>query len=312
MSSPSLEIRPLSQALQKKAIAELNENPSRIADDLKIFKEWIQMQPHIRSRMNDQFLIAFLRGCKYSLEKAKKKLDTYYTMRTNLPDLLYSMYNEQKMRAIMRMSMGAYLPLPLGEDGPRIVLMRPGNFDPDIISIFDIIKLDVLVHDILMLEDDNCVVSGFIHMVDMAGFTTKQMMQLQPTRMKRIIYYMEGALPVRTRSSHMFNTGSTFETIFNMMKPMLPDKVKERMVVHPTMESVYEKIPLKYFPKEYGGENGSIEEIIAAGEEMLMKYREFITEEKHYGTDEKLRPGKPIDFESMFGLDGSFRKLEVD
>lgn len=84
------------------------------------------------------------------------------------------------------------------------------------------------------------------------------------------------------------------------------------MIVHNTMESVYEKVPLKYFPKEYGGENGSIEENIVKGEEMLMKYREYLLEEKQYGTDEKLRPGKPIDFDAIFGAEGTFRKLEVD
>lgn len=84
------------------------------------------------------------------------------------------------------------------------------------------------------------------------------------------------------------------------------------MIVHTSMESVYEQVPLKYFPKEYGGENGSIEEMAAAGEEILMRYRNYLVEEKLYGTDEKLRPGKPIDFDAIFGVDGSFRKLEVD
>jgi hypothetical protein len=31
-------------------------------------------------------LIAFLRGCKFSLERTKEKLDMYYTMRTALPE----------------------------------------------------------------------------------------------------------------------------------------------------------------------------------------------------------------------------------
>ncbi|XP_013105370.2 alpha-tocopherol transfer protein [Stomoxys calcitrans] len=262
--------------------------------------------------MDNQFLIAFLRGCKYSLEKAKKKLDGFYTMRSNFPDLFSSFVDEQTARAIMRMSIGAHLPLPLGEDGPRIVLMRPGHYDPDVISMYEIMKMDVLVNDWLMLEDDHCVVSGFVHIIDFANFSAKHMLQFQPARMKRIVYYSEEALPIRVKASHLFNTGSTFETIFGLMKPLLPDKVKERMIVHPNMESVYEKVPLKYFPKEYGGENSSIDEIIAAGEAMYIKYREYMAEEKLYGTDEKLRPGKPIDFESIFGLDGSFRKLEVD
>lgn len=36
---------------------------------------------------DDQWLIAFLRGCKYSLERTKEKLDLYYTLRTITPEL---------------------------------------------------------------------------------------------------------------------------------------------------------------------------------------------------------------------------------
>ena len=32
------------------------------------------------------FIIAFLRGCKYSFDKTKKKIDTWHTVRTHAPD----------------------------------------------------------------------------------------------------------------------------------------------------------------------------------------------------------------------------------
>lgn len=35
---------------------------------------------------DDQRLKTFLRGCKFSLEKVKKKLDMYYTMRNAVPE----------------------------------------------------------------------------------------------------------------------------------------------------------------------------------------------------------------------------------
>ena len=80
-------IRPLSDALQKVAIEQLNELPERIPADLEALKTWIKQQPHIKARTDDQFLLGFLRGCKFSLEKTKSKLDKYYTLRTKYPDL---------------------------------------------------------------------------------------------------------------------------------------------------------------------------------------------------------------------------------
>lgn len=36
---------------------------------------------------DDQWLVALLRGCKFSLERLKKKLDLYYTLRSTAPEL---------------------------------------------------------------------------------------------------------------------------------------------------------------------------------------------------------------------------------
>ncbi|KAI8427674.1 hypothetical protein MSG28_002138 [Choristoneura fumiferana] len=38
-------------------------------------------------RYNDQWLTTFLRGCKFSLERAKEKIDLYYSVRTTAPDM---------------------------------------------------------------------------------------------------------------------------------------------------------------------------------------------------------------------------------
>lgn len=85
------------------------------------------------------------------------------------------------------------------------------------------------------------------------------------------------------------------------------------MVVYGSnLDKFYEEIPQKYLPKEYGGENGSIPEIIAEWEKKFQEYSDYFKEDAKYGTDERLRPGKPIDFDNLFGMEGSFRKLNVD
>lgn len=35
---------------------------------------------------DDQRIMTFLRGCKFSLEKVKRKLDMYFTMRAAVPE----------------------------------------------------------------------------------------------------------------------------------------------------------------------------------------------------------------------------------
>lgn len=46
----------------------------------------ILFKNYLFSFLDDYRLLTFLRGCKFSLEKCKKKLDMYFTMRTAIPE----------------------------------------------------------------------------------------------------------------------------------------------------------------------------------------------------------------------------------
>lgn len=83
-----LNIRPLSSELAIIAKNELNEVPERIPEDVKAIRTWLDTQPHLNPNLSDQFLVTFLRGCKYSLERTKEKIDTFFTIKNTMPEIL--------------------------------------------------------------------------------------------------------------------------------------------------------------------------------------------------------------------------------
>ncbi|XP_053966283.1 alpha-tocopherol transfer protein-like isoform X2 [Anastrepha ludens] len=313
MSTPTLDVRPLTPVLQQKAIVELNEVPERLPADIATLREWLLKQPHLKARTSDQFLVSFLRGCKFSLEKAKRKLDQYYTLRTALPELhQHTFVDDQRLRAIIRLGVTLYLPLPLMDDGPCMVLMRPGKYDPNAFNITDILRASIILQDIFIINNDNAIVGGFMQIGDFEDFGWAHFLQMSPSLMKRFSLYAEEGLPIRIKNSHFFNTGAVFEKLFAVLKLVMPSQMIERFHVHPTFDSLCEAVPIKYLPKDYGGENYSIEEIIARSEQKILEYREYLLDEENYGVDEKLRLGGATNFEALFGQEGSFRKLDVD
>jgi hypothetical protein len=84
----SLDIRPINADLQRVAKEQLFEDPAQIPEMIRQMREWLKKSPHLRSRTDDQFLLSFIRGCKYSLEKTKHKLDMYYTLRFHTPEIM--------------------------------------------------------------------------------------------------------------------------------------------------------------------------------------------------------------------------------
>ncbi len=59
-----VSIRPLNSELQKIAIEELNEVPSRISEDLEAIREWLAKQSHLKSRTGGFQIIIFDKKCR--------------------------------------------------------------------------------------------------------------------------------------------------------------------------------------------------------------------------------------------------------
>ncbi|XP_061393123.1 clavesin-2-like [Musca vetustissima] len=307
-------IRPLPEALQKIACEELNEVPERIDQDLRDFRQWIERQRHLKARTDDQFLISFLRGCKYSLEKAKNKLDKYYTLKSKYPEF-YTIQNIDDPRVIelYKMGIGLHLPTPLNENGPRIQYFRPGNYPTDKYTFTDVMAIANSFQELNMRFDDYCVVNGYIQILDMSSYTASHILQLTPNIVRKIFIFAEDALHLRQRAIHIINTSPTVDRLLNMIKSLMPVKQQQRLFIHGSnLESLYEHIPLKYLPRDLGGENSSFDEINKLQWEVFQENREYFIENKKYGVDESLRESKSTDYTQLFGIEGSFRKLMVD
>ncbi|EAA43295.4 AGAP012165-PA, partial [Anopheles gambiae str. PEST] len=309
---PSL--RPLSAQLAKKAADELFEKPERIDEDLAALRAWLAKCPHIKSRTDDQFLTMFLRGCKHSLERAKEKLDMYYTVRTALPELMRNRDPEEpKLLELIKMGVAVPLPNTVTPDGPRIILVRPGVYDPSKYTIQEVFRYNTMMSDIMMKEDDNLVVAGQVGILDLANVTSAHFLQFTPTFVKKMTMMSQEGSPLRQKGFHYINTPTGFETVFNMFKSFMSEKNRSRLYVHGSnLEKLYQHIPKRLLPKEYGGEGDSLKDITANWEKKILSYREYFLEEDQYGTDERKRVGKAKTADSLFGMEGSFRRLEVD
>lgn len=75
------------------------------------------------------------------------------------------------------------------------------------------------------------------------------------------------------------------------------------------VEELYDYVPKKCLPEEYGGYNGHIAECLTYMDDLLRSYRDYFAEDGNYGTCEEQRTGDIKPYEAEFGVSGSFRKL---
>ncbi|KAI5641589.1 CRAL/TRIO domain-containing protein [Phthorimaea operculella] len=303
--------------LAVKAREELNEEPLRLEEDLQHLKDWIAKQPHLRARTDDQWLVAFLRGCKFSLERVKQKLDLYYTVRTTAPEFFKISVKDPKFHDIL--DLGSYYMLPKTTGTyPTVTIISPGKFDPNTYHISEIMCVTRSLEKIMMMENDNGVVSGSHFILNLENVTLGHLVQMTPATMKKMVTIGQDATPLRIKGVHFLNTRPGFETVFNALKSLLNEKNRQRLYVHnKNYEEMYKYIPKDILPSEYGGYGGTESEITEYWKQKVKEYRTWLEEDEEFGTDETLRPVKPNPATTgttadVNGVEGSFRKLEVD
>lgn len=306
------QIRPLTSELEIVAREELNEIPGRIEKDIQSLREWLEKQPHLNARTDDQFLVAFLRNFKYSLEKSKEMIDSYYSVRTAIPEMRTNRDPlDEKVREIIQTGFSMYLP-KCAPGGPRIYVNRISAYDPNKYGIYDVMKVASMINDIAILDDDNAVVAGHIDIMDLKDMTMAHYSAFTPTVLKKLIMIAQQATPLHQKEIHYLHLPSGMMTLFNYFKKYLTEKSGVVIYVHPNLQSLHAAVSPEYLPAEYGGQGGTFAEIAANWEKKLLEKRQWFLDDEQYGTDEKKRKGTPRTAETMFGFEGSFRQLEVD
>ncbi|XP_075167487.1 clavesin-2-like [Haematobia irritans] len=204
------------------------------------------------------------------------------------------------------------LPKPLNETGPRIVVFR-FDYPVDKYSIDDILQAGIAMHEVLIMEDPYACIHGLIYIIDYDHATASHYLQLTPNFCKKLVSFLEKSMPLRIKSLYYINTGTAAQQFFKILIPFLSEKMQKRLhVMGHNLDKMRQDLPPQYLPKDYGGELPSVQELAAEYDKTWDKYREFFRANANYGTDEKLRPGKPLDIDGLFGVGGTFRKLNVD
>ncbi|KAI9559302.1 hypothetical protein GHT06_016091 [Daphnia sinensis] len=304
----------LSEAIQLKAKCELGEDEDRQQQVIQIIRQWLVQQPHLHQiRIDDYGIVCFARGCKYSLEKMKNKIDLMFTLRTALPEF-FSGWDPMKPEIQAALACGSFLPLPdYDQHGRKVIIIRPGCYDPYRFKPEDIEKANFMISEVMVLDDEQMFVTGMVIIYDCQGYTLNHLTQRPLSLTKKHMYYLQSA-PLSPKTINFIRTNSVFQTAYNVMSTMVNEKMKQRLRVHGSnMESLYKEVDQKILPKDFGGDGISLEELTDYWKKKVEEKREFLIEsENNCRVDESRRPGKAKTAQDIFGIEGSFRKLNVD
>lgn len=121
------------------------------------------------------------------------------------------------------------LPKTTHPGGPRYIFARQGLIEKYNVDQADLFKVGTMMHDVMMCEDDNVTVAGLAMVQDMGGMTMGFLRSMSFSLSRKAMTCFQDGYPFRIKGSHIFNAGTVFETLYNMFKPFLKEKLKKRV-----------------------------------------------------------------------------------
>lgn len=194
------------------------------------------------------------------------------------------------------------------EEGRRIILTRYHNWNPELFSTYDAMRLFCYV-TVVLLEEEETQIAGLVHIFDFKGYTLKQM--FTPGDLMEAADLIKNITAARLKKTYIVNLPSFATTLIEIGKTFLSEKLRDRITILRTSDDINNHINMSLLPKEYGGQKTE--------EEMLQNFLNL--KEQVDDNVAKIYDFRPdwskVSYEKIWSRPehenvGSFRKLEID
>ncbi|KAF6201978.1 hypothetical protein GE061_004374 [Apolygus lucorum] len=221
----------LTKEQEDNVLKDIGYSRQQLENDKLALREWLNEQAHFppcSKKECDAFLVNYLVGCKGSLEKVKRKLDFYYSMRGH-DELFTNRGTLDYVKSAEKFQYVTVMPRPT-PDGYIAFQIGLRIYDVDKYVMIDAIKRVLLVSE-WVLRQGTGITRGVIYLLDGKGFSAAHSMQLTLPKIKTLVAWLTQACPARPKRFVVINVDSFLESIVNtLIMPLLSEKLKQRAV----------------------------------------------------------------------------------
>lgn len=241
----------------------LNETDELRNSSLIAIKQWLDENKHkFNGHKDELLLLAFLRCCKYNLEKTKTKLTNFYNMRRDNPEF-FSNRDPRLPKLRELIDMGCFIPLKMHYKNRLVVIIRTAVHDPKQYGIEDVFKVGKMILDVAARENEKAAqIYGVSAIMDMEGAGFWHAKQLHPSIVKKAVFAWEN-YHCRPQQIEFINCPIYIAIVLNIFKSFMSEKLKKRVQVHyGKSDTIYNAIDKDILPVDYGGNGESIDALI--------------------------------------------------
>ncbi|XP_003739972.2 alpha-tocopherol transfer protein [Galendromus occidentalis] len=236
------------------AAEELGETPEIRESSLRDLRALIRTQgrPSVNYEDDDEFLIRFLRTCKFNVDRSFRMVNNYYLNRASHSNKIMPKGKGPRDTEFYAKLQTLTVLKKKNHDGSTVVIFRKGGWEP---SDGTAVHADMLFLGLYLLEwltrDPEVQVTGISFVYDCDGFGIRHLPYVDLAVFQFLTSCINNSYPMRVRAIHVMNVPMPFRFVLNLVTRLLSQKVRERFHVHTDREALLGHIDPKILPLEY-------------------------------------------------------------
>ncbi|XP_075067475.1 alpha-tocopherol transfer protein [Mixophyes fleayi] len=258
---------------------KLNELPDHspvVKEAIQIIRQKAETESgHWPLGLSDDFLLRFLRARDFCIELAFKLMKNYHKWRKECPEItadlrpssLLNLYNAG-YHGILR-SRDAY--------GSKVLIYRIEKWDTQHFTAYEVFQISLITSELIVKEAETQR-NGIKAIFDLQGWRLAHAFQITPTIATRIAAVMTDSFPLKVRGIHLINEPLFFYPVYALIKPFLPEKMKQRIHLHGSnyIPTLHQHFSENILPLEYGGTGSSLTELCREWTDCVMNSEDYL------------------------------------
>jgi len=258
----------------------LDEDPLQKEAVLLKFQRAVEDDPVLQSQnsfpLTDRgFLIRFLRAGKWKVEPALEVLRSYSSLGKD-----YALYVSKAIPSRLDRVWSHHLNTMTEKRdkfGRRIYIFRLGQWDPNTVPVEEFYASAYCLLE-LVAREVKTQIAGITVVSDVSGFGFKHIRNLGFEQMRCIAAFMTGSFPLWFHRIHVVHHPRLFNVLYNMIKPLLNDRVRDNIIFHgDNLSQLHEEVSPELLPEALGG-TGDLDNtaVVAAAKKLDDHFKEHV------------------------------------
>ncbi|CAG9861501.1 unnamed protein product [Phyllotreta striolata] len=230
---------------------------------------------YVPAKLQDETICIFLLSCEHDVELTKKTIISYYLLKYQGPEIYDNreLNNTDIKLALNTIHMSS---IPVRTENNDVY--HYFNIHDSYYRNFDLVPIMKISYMLMDVSQEKNPPNGIIVVIDFKGFGLMHMSKIKMQAIKKYLTFLQEGFPMKLKTIHIINSVYFIDKILALVKVFIKNELMSMLHFHTpdlSQEKLFEIIPKKYLPSEYGGDLPSESELHRVTLEQFEKLETF-------------------------------------